>query len=1109
MTGLEELSPAHLVLLAVQQCLRGGLTALLYLRSRSPRVLTTELCYRIILTFLPETVHPTGYVSIVERLARGDCESVGEAPVDIDLAAIEVFSVSQATEQVNRLHLLPLQKPGFQVNDEQKEKEKGEVKQQSLLIDFLIHRAHRIDSEVGLQPFILELLNPFLHTSTFLRRWTASTILPLLRLNYDYYSKRTLGGLSLHVLESFDAASATNFFLSSTEKSARGGQVGRDLKGLVGPWICGACENKRRILTKQDENEQVCDMVDDWNEVNEWLLSTSRTDFELAVEAIEQWDGPTDVDFGGYLEEGDLDSTVSKSAELREKYAQAAIACVYATTEMGQAVLFGSTRILTRVAYYILGYSDNLQLFINSPSLRPIPIEEASIPSISRPHLLQNALSHHTNALTLPNHHTLTFLDALLVSVRTLISLGHPMSSRSVADLCLLADESLQISEFKSLLGSIKPERKGKRDWNAIRDMLLWLRDWCCESNRRVPGCGIFWRLEQCYMDKMILESMLLAEQHNLAIQIYANEPRKTTMKFSDVEATVISTILHCYDNATNGNKTRGQMKLASEILQAFVPYFPSSLSLDHIRNLIEATHSLSFYSLALQPGVPFRPVSIRAHQDPLSLIEKVLEQNKKAYVRVQDLIAIGRQLVAAGFPGIGENGERMPTQQQNHDRILTISRSSAEETKERKIAERRITSMAISSALDADDFETANSLIMTRIAPSPAAFKYSSQDEIRCDDDISWRAIYKVGTYRSPSIIDAPLYKQIHRLSQRMELLSLALLLVSSPKNLNEILAAWRRCDEEVRVLRRRESQEEEDWACRGDRMRMTGETERASNNSGIVSGTFTPLARLRQRNDEEDAPMGLFDVARGAARAFKKNAFPLRVKKDIVTTPHAAASPTSAGRSGVSTPLPDRPRNSGDFSLMEMPSGTGDQAKRQRKRDMVSNMVTGGLASGLGWVLGAQPVLRQENTAETEHQKERMEGNEMYDELGRKIRSTGDSPGRSAQIAFVGHTEVQEGVGNDREPTWDEVNHQPVLENRKANITAAARHTNVEDVDDAWETNWGNDEDETTEAVAPLNEHHQAAAVSAATTSNPHASHIKEDGEVGEDWEANWGWD
>jgi len=29
-----------------------------------------------------------------------------------------------------------------------------------------------------------------------------------------------------------------------------------------------------------------------------------------------------------------------------------------------------------------------------------------------------------------------------------------------------------------------------------------------------------------------------------------------------------------------------------------------------------------------------------------------------------------------------------------------------------------------------------------------------------------------------------------------------------------------------------------------------------------------------------------------------------------------------------------------------------------RVRKRDVVSNMVTGGLKSGLGWVLGAQAV-------------------------------------------------------------------------------------------------------------------------------------------------------
>ena len=81
----------------------------------------------------------------------------------------------------------------------------------------------------------------------------------------------------------------------------------------------------------------------------------------------------------------------------------------------------------------------------------------------------------------------------------------------------------------------------------------------------------------------------------------------------------------------------------------------------------------------------------------------------------------------------------------------------------------------------------------------------------------------------------------------------------------------------------------------------------------------------------------MGLFDVARGAAAAISKTAFPL----------HGAAAVTrsSADQGGRSRPLSTI---SGDGS------DAGSEESRVRKRDMVSNMVTGGLASGIGWVLG-----------------------------------------------------------------------------------------------------------------------------------------------------------
>ena len=81
----------------------------------------------------------------------------------------------------------------------------------------------------------------------------------------------------------------------------------------------------------------------------------------------------------------------------------------------------------------------------------------------------------------------------------------------------------------------------------------------------------------------------------------------------------------------------------------------------------------------------------------------------------------------------------------------------------------------------------------------------------------------------------------------------------------------------------------------------------------------------------------MGLFDVARGAASAFSRTAFPLR------------GAVQAAGASGrESRASMDSQRGSEIGSDGE---GGGD---RVRKRDMVANAVTGSLASGIGWVLG-----------------------------------------------------------------------------------------------------------------------------------------------------------
>jgi hypothetical protein len=374
---------------------------------------------------------------------------------------------------------------------------------------------------------------------------------------------------------------------------------------------------------------------------------------------------------------------------------------------------------------------------------------------------------------------------------------------------------------------------------------------------------------------------------------------------------------------------------------------------------LIAATHALSFYSLILQHGVPFQPVSIRVSQDPIGLISKVLEQNPRSYTKVDDLIAIGQNLVSAGLPveapenNLDELDERMDGAE-----ALAIKR---------KDAERRVTFMAIEAALSEDDFETAYSYIVSRLTPSnaditgPANTTTTSKSKhlrntstssttAPNNDDTSWRAAFLAGRYR-PATASPP---TLRRLEQRTELLSLALLLAPTSA-LTDILSAWRRCEEEMTALQISQAQEEEEFDDRADRREVAtsslpGHFILPDEQPQMVLGQ--KRREMGRRGGEEDAPVSMFDLTRSAARAFSRNAFPLGGGG----APAAGKSGNEATRGSTSQDS-SRDMTASVDSLGSVGGGETEQ-QRVRRRDMVTNAVSGGLASGLGWVLGATPV-------------------------------------------------------------------------------------------------------------------------------------------------------
>ena len=355
--------------------------------------------------------------------------------------------------------------------------------------------------------------------------------------------------------------------------------------------------------------------------------------------------------------------------------------------------------------------------------------------------------------------------------------------------------------------------------------------------------------------------------------------------------------------------------------LNAFRQFFPDSDSFQKISALLKATHAMSFYALTLQHGVPFQPVNIRAHKDPVILIGKILDQNSRSYTKLDDLLEIGQNLVVASLTiGAVESDSAAGDQQEPAPPSL--------------VTRRRIISMAIEAALKEDDFDTAYSYVVNRLQQESTMHP----NELSCNgDDTSWRAAFKAGCYL---VTKASGPSTLRRLEQRMELLSQALLLAPTSA-LPDILEVWRQCEEDLNSALTQEAEAEEKWDTQGDR-KIPGQ----------FSGYSSPV---RQKSREasraamnEEAPMGLFDVARGAAATLSKNASLL------------SSSRNAAGAGSLQTA---HERSSSKTSGGDNEIGSGHDADgRVRKRDIVSNMVTGGLASGIGWVLGAPPVREHE---------------------------------------------------------------------------------------------------------------------------------------------------
>ncbi|CAD0113855.1 unnamed protein product [Aureobasidium uvarum] len=857
-TEAKALSSAQCILLTVHYASEANIRALHAFTPLRLDVLSPELVLRIVLSYMPETLDPTLYTTYVREVATRIYLEQRE-PLEVDTAPVASLSPDQAQGRVNKLSIADLSPPAFPPHAPN-----------DLLTRFVVHRANRIDNETGLLALVPRLAEPFLDTNDFLRTWYVSVVLPLLRLRYDYYPDNK-DPPTLSAFEKLDGQQGIDLLLDNvtnleheiTSATGSEGLVARDTRAMVGPWMYGHTERKRRRLdNKQSSKPTEQDVVrspprtafikldgvskddktgHDWEYVFEWMVHNAVTNFPLVTNLIEEWDGPGDVDLGGFHNPQDYldDDTQSK---LERQYAQAAFASCYAAEADSPETIDGAHGILVRLAQ-LLDFEPPPELATSVKQLPKVDKHAELLHATdSTIYLEPDVLLRPEHPLATPKLETYMLLQMTVYSAYQLSGLGHSISILNVAKLRFFSDQDEQLALLLKILHGLAA--RGKRDeqqWQHDHDILLWLWNWNIElEDQGRKGAGIFGRIEKTVIERELLKH-----------------------------------------------------------------------------------------------GVPFQPVNIRASLDPLSLLPKLLEQNANSYTKLDDLIGIGRNLIAAGLPLRNADGDLI-------DRSLE---SDVDKQTKLSVAEKRVIYMCVEASLTVGDFETAYSYVVNRLAPQDTIPSSTTEEHSGVqEDDVSWRAAFLAGRYRPQSNAQPTL----RRLDQRTELLSLALLL-APPASLSEVLNIWRRCEEETNALLAAETEAEEDFDDRADkRISVPGGFADVSTEGMVFGQPRREVGRSNaeaRRGADEEAPMGLFDVARGAAKAFSRNAFPLR----------GGAGASAASQQQQSQMYVQQPDSTGEAVHEGM-----DDAGRVRRRDMIANTVTGGLASGIGWMLGATPVDR-----------------------------------------------------------------------------------------------------------------------------------------------------
>ena len=534
----KDLSQAQCILLTIHYASESNIKALHSFTPTRLDALDPELVLRILLTYLPESLEPREYTTYVGEVASRLYLDVNREDVEVDVSPVKDIDEAQAKKKVKKLKLLEIKPPSFPAHAPN-----------DILIRFLCHRAYRIDVETGLLNLVPQLIEPFLVRHDFLRTWYISVVLPLLRCEFEYHPGDDTKSMNLVNFERLEGSEGIDFLMhkaagagdlkrprslsqnglqsSSSQKS----DMARDIKGLVGPWMYGGTERKRRKLGHEQEPENATDDVStvakgmrkialdgtkgttghDWEYLYIWMVHQAQQHFSAVSQAIEDWDGPGDVDLGGFSP-GNSNQYLEEDVQsrLEARYAQAAFASCYAVQADTEQAVHGAHGILARLA--------ELLDFVPPPdlatSVESLPKMERHATQLAGSHtdadIAPDALLRSEHPLTTPRLETYMLLQMMVYSAYQFSGLGHPISIIHVAKLHFYGGADEQLQTLQRILHGLSNggARKDDTQWTADRAKLMWLWNWGIDADDQNAqnGPGVLGNISKQTFEKEMLK---------------------------------------------------------------------------------------------------------------------------------------------------------------------------------------------------------------------------------------------------------------------------------------------------------------------------------------------------------------------------------------------------------------------------------------------------------------------------------------------------------------------------------------------------------------------------------------------------------------------------